>query len=228
MYKFKLMLISFFSILFISSPLVQATEAESINDSPNASLNPGHTHVVFQDNFNNNQLNTNKWDFFDNGGNISFSKGNITLSAGIAMPFIRAKNNPIPVTGPFTVEFGIKYLIQAEGGDGVAISFSQQANVADASTWPNNPLALWQDSVGFRIVSYGSNALTISSSDFNYHIVKISYDGAKYTVSIDSSNVYTSPNTARVGGLWFGHPNYCCPSGGWSSFKLNYIKVTQP
>lgn len=120
-------------------------------------------------------------------------------------------------------------MTQAGGGDGVGISFVQQANLADANMWPNNPLALWQDPVGFRIVKHGSNALTISASDFNYHVVKFVYDSQKYTVSIDNTPVYTSPDTPTTGGLWFGHPSYCCPTGGqWTGFKLDYIKVTQP
>lgn len=227
--KIKSHLLSILSIsclLFISLLLPRSLQATQISTIITSNANKPRT--LFQDNFNNNKLNKNKWEFFDNGGSINFFNGNAVLSAGTAMPFIRAKNNPIPASGPFTIEFGIQYLTQAEGGNGVGISFTQQNNVADSNMWPNNPLALWQDNVGFGLVGSGAYILTISTSDLNYHIVKISYDGTRYSVNIDGSNTYTSPNTARVGGLWFGHPNYCCPSGGWSSFKLDYIKVTQP
>lgn len=182
--------------------------------------------ILLLDNFDGMSLDNNIWDVFINEGNISFADGYVALSAGSAMPFIRLRNNPFPASGPFTVEFGIQYLTQAEGGSGVGISFSQQENTADSFMWPNNPLALWQDNVGFGLVGSGSYLLTISPNDFNYNVVKISYDGSKYVIQVDENIIYTSPNTARVGGLWFGHPNYCCTSG-WTSFKLNYIKITQ-
>lgn len=195
---------------------------KTVKSTPPLSPSP-----LLLDNFDGASLDSNVWDVFTNGGNISFTDGNVVLSAGSVMPFIRAKNNPIPVSGSFTVEFGIQYLTQSEGGNGVGVSFSQQANIADASMWTNNPLAFWQDNVGFGLVGSGSYLLTIAPNDFNYHVVKISYNGSKYAVKIDENTVYTSPDTARAGGLWFGHPNYCCTSG-WTSFKLDYIKITQP
>ena len=183
------------------------------------------SYQLLNDDFNGTTLNTNKWEIFPNGGNVNLSNGFVTLSAGSAMPFVRTINNPIPISGPFTIEFGIQYLSKAEGGNGVAISFAQQPNITPG--WENTPLALWQDNVGFGLVGSGSYLLTISPSDFNYHVVKISYDGSKYEVKIDGASVYISPDTSRVGALWFGHPNYCCTSG-WTSFKLDYIKVTTP
>lgn len=182
-----------------------------------------------QDDFSGPNLNTNLWEVFENGGSYQFDNGFLVIPGGSAVPFFRTKTNPFPISGPFSVEFGIQFTTVNGGGDGLGISFTQQANVADANMWPNNPLAIWQDPVGFRIVSYGSNAFTIAASDSNYHVVKITYDGQKYIVSLDNNLIYTSPNTATVGGLWFGHPFYCCPDGGqWTGFKLDYIKVTQP
>ena len=204
----------------VSGPTLNILTSQA---SPSPSPSPSPTPNLLEDNFNGASLNSETWETFVNGGNVNVADGFVTLSAGSAMPYIRAINNPIPTSGPFDIDFGIQYLARAEGGNGVAISFLQQPNITPG--WENTPLALWQDNVGFGLVGFGSYLLTISPSDLNYHNVKISYDGTKYMVRVDGNLVYTSPNTARAGALWFGHPNYCCTSG-WTSFKLDYIKVT--
>ena len=143
------------------------------------------------------------------------------------MPFFRLKNNPFPNDGLFSVEFGIQYLTIFPAGDGLALSFILQPNITPG--WDNNPISLWQDNGRdcFRFVRYGNNAVTLDSNDLNYHVVKISYDGAKYYGYIDGILRYTSPSTPRVGELRFGHPFYS-NLPGWTGFRLDYIKVTNP
>lgn len=170
-------------------------------------------------------LNTNFWEFFStNGGMYSFDNGSIVVPGGSSMFYIRTKNNPFPVTGTFSAEFGIQYTIVDESGVGVALGFEQQ-NGYDPS---NVPVAYWQGSnFGLQVVRFGLTEATIGTNpDLNYHIGKISYDGDKYQVFLDGVLKYTSPSSLTAKSLWFGNP-FCCRTN-WTGFKLDYIKVTQP
>jgi len=176
------------------------------------------------DDFNGPNLDMNIWEVFPNGGTFSFENGFLVIPGGNAIPLFRAKINPFPASGPFTVEFGIQYTVVNQSGSGVAVSLLQQQNTCD---WSNSPVAFWQgNNFGLQVVSFGLTQAVIGSNpDLNSHIGKIVYDGEKYRVFRDGSLVYTSPLTARATGLWFGHFS-CQVNAPWTGFKLDYIRVT--
>ena len=182
--------------------------------------------TILEDNFDGPDLNTDIWEVFENNGNYHFDNGFIVVPGNGAMPFFRTKSNPFPETGSFKVEFGFQYLTPRGGGDGVTLSFSQQSNITPG--WENNPISVWQDSTqGFRILRYGNTAAFLASEDIDYHVARIVYNEDTYEVFIDGISVYVSDSLGRAGGLWFGHPFYCCPTNGvWTGFKLDFIKVT--
>jgi len=179
--------------------------------------------ILLDDEFNNSVLDTNTWEFFStNGGTYSFDNDSIVVPGGSSMFYIRTKNNPFPVTGQFTAEFGIQYTGVDESGVGVALGFEQQ-NGYDQS---NIPVSYWQDHNGLVVSRFGLTVANMSGVNTNYHIGKIVYDGDKYQVFLDSVLKYTSPSSLTAKSLWFGNP-FCCRTN-WTGFKLDYIKVTQP
>lgn len=175
--------------------------------------------------FDKKKLKKKVWDVFKNGGSVNLDKEFVTLTPGLELPFVRTANNPFPQTGPFDVEFGIQYLTAGDQGSGVGLGINQQGNVTDANFWPNTPLAFWQDSTSLKIASYGTLIRISAGPSYIYHVVKFSYDGSNYRVTLDGFTypfIFPGPQTTS---LWFGHPSYCCPPS-WSSFELDYVKVT--
>lgn len=213
----------------VSLQLSSATMSAAIADlqARVAALeNPPHPPVGLSDDFNGSSLNTDLWEVFPNGGSFSFESGFLVIPGGNAIPFFRARNNPFPASGPFTVEFGIQYTQVNQSGSGVAVSLTQQPNSCD---WSHSPVAFWQgNNFGLQVVRFGLTEAVIGSNpDLNPHVGKIVYDGDKYQVFRDGNLVYTSLSTGRVSGLWFGS-FFCQVNAPWTGFKLDYIKVTQP
>jgi len=210
----------------VSLQLSSATMSAAIVDLQQRVAALENPPVGLSDDFNGPNLDINIWEVFLNGGTFSFENGFIVIPGSNAIPFFRAKTNPFPANGPFTVEFGIQYTAVNQSGSGVAVSLLQQQNTCD---WSNSPVAFWQgNNFGLQVVSFGLTQAVIGSNpDLNSHLGKIIYDGEKYQVFRDGSLVYTSPPTARATGLWFGH-FFCQVNAPWTGFKLDYIRVTQP
>jgi len=207
-----------------STPTPTPSPTPSPTPTPTPTATPSPTPTVFIDNFDG-PLNLSFWEFFStNGGNYSFSSGSLIVPGGTSMFYIRSKSNPFPTSGPFEVEFGIRYTTVGGSGTGVAMGFQQQ-NGYDPS---NNPVAYWQDSVtGMNVLRFGLTQTVIGGNpDLGYHVVKIIYDGDKYQLLLDGVPKYTSPNSATAKSVWFGNP-FCCRTN-WTGFNLDYIKITSP
>lgn len=205
----------------------------SLENLPTPTVIPTPTLAQFQglnEDFNGSSLNTEIWEIFPNNGIYSVNGGYISIPGGNSpgMPFIRTKTNPFPQTGSFTIEFGIQYTAVYPAGDGLSLSINPQPNVT-AGWDSNNPISLWQDNgaSGLSFLYFGNKAVTIVNNDLNSHVIKIIYDGDKYIAYSDGILKYTSPSANRAGGLWFGHPYYS-DLPGWTGFKLDYIRITQP
>jgi len=182
--------------------------------------------VLLEDNFDGPTLNTQIWEVFQNNGRYGFENGFLIIDGGPlpGMPFFRSKENPFLSSNSFEVEFGIQYLEVYPAGIGLSFSIIQQVNITPG--WENNPVSYWQDNGGdgLRFLKYGNLGTKIGSNDKNYHVVKVIYDGDKYLGYVDSTHFYISPSLPKAGGIWFGHPYYS-DLPGWTSFKIDYIKV---
>lgn len=204
-----------------ATPIPTATPTPSPTVAPSPTPQP---QVLLYDDFTGSSLDQTVWDEFDNGGTVTVQNSLLMLPGGSNMSFIRAKANPLPSTGTYTVEFKIQYTAANPSGDGVGLSLTQQDNSDNLST--NEAIAFWQDSAsGLSIVQFGLTVAKLGGIDLNSHIGKISYDGTEYLVYLDGNLVYTSAPTGRAQSLWMGHPqvNVTAP---WSGFNMDYIKVT--
>lgn len=183
---------------------------------------------LLDDDFRAITLNTNFWEVFPNNGVYSLSNGFIVIPGGNTpgMPFFRTKENPFPVSGSFSVEFGIQYTTIFPAGIGLVVSDGQQPNVTTPGAI-NDLIGIWQDNgaEGLRFAQQLYVRTTLGHNDINYHVVKFIYDGEKYLAYFDGELKYTSLPAIRATGLWFGHPYYS-DLPGWTGFKLDYIKVT--
>ncbi len=175
--------------------------------------------------FDKEKLKKNVWEVFENGGSLGFDRQFVTLAPGNTnqLPFVRTNNNPFPASGPFEVEFAIQYLTAGDGS-GVGLGINQQGNVPDINFWPNTPLTFRQDSTAQWLVSHGNPRKISDLPSFDYHTIKFIYDGANFTVTRDGITLPFVFPAPAVSSLWFGHPSLSAPS--WSSFRLDYLKVT--
>lgn len=204
----------------------------SLEHPPTPTLTPTPTTLPFSglnEDFNGSTLNTDIWEVFPNSGTYYVSEGYLQITGGNkpGMPFIRARDNPFPASGPFTIEFGIQYTTLYPAGDGLALSEGQQPN--SSANLNEVLLSIWNSNGGdgLNFSQYGIAKVVLGLNDISYHVIKFVYDGEKYFAYLDGVLKYTSPLTARASGLWFGHPYYS-DLPGWTGFKIDYIKVTQP
>lgn len=194
-------------------------------NTPSLTLTPTPKFEFYEE-FNESTLDTNLWEIFPNSGIYSLNNGFINIPGGNTpgMPFIRTKNNPFPLNGSFSIEFGIQYTNLFPAGNGLVLSDGQQLN---NSTGPNIDLiTIWNSNGGdgLHFAQYGTVKVILGINDLSYHIVKFIYDGEKYFAYLDGVLKYTSPLTNRASGLWFGHPYYS-DLPGWTGLKIDYIKI---
>ncbi len=201
---------------------------------------------AFAEEFSNNSLDETVWESYLNEGKINIDSGVASLSAEntTTFPFIHSKVNLIPSLEDFSVKFRMKYNEVSGKGTGLVLSTTiPQNGIGDTPL--NSPLfsqrhflELWQDSkLGF-FFAYSGDCYNKSCSlgqvlvyqkgttDLNYHDVEFQYSNQRYSIFLDGNDVFTSnPTQVRPTMLWFG--NYTLqPSGYWTEFEVDYIKVS--
>jgi len=193
------------------------------------------TQISFFEDFNGLVLNNEKWESYENGGQINVGSGFIDLRStpGNNFPYIRSKSDPFPNTGDFSLELRIQFLSIAPWGVGF---------LAGISTPPNG--IPYNDLINSRIFTYHADTSKsvfwfrffqeniFSSSapvDLNFHKVRLDYISNQYKYFFDEKEIYSSFSDIRPHAISFGNPhnqkvlNNTTP---WSSIKIDYIKIT--
>lgn len=206
----------------------------------------------FQDEFNEerapNTLNASKWNLYPNSTletRIREIGGNVQLQSGISniFPYVVSKTNPFPATGDFTLEFGIQYTSVVQRGNGLVVSLTPPENNINELDKDNSEVyffGVWQGSdKGFEVTydgycaprlpcnQPGVNIYNKPSPDLSYHKVKLIYSSSVYEVYVDGNKMFASPPTTnRPRVIWFGNPTNQYSNATWSSFKIDYIRIT--
>jgi len=206
----------------------------------------------FQDEFNlerpSNVLDTIKWNIYPNSTSetrIKESGGSVQLLSGISniFPYVVSKINPFPTTGDFTLEFGIQFTSVVQRGNGLVISLIPPANNINEVAKDRPEIyffGVWQDAdKGFNVTyngfcafgltcsQPGVNIYNTPSPNLSYHKVKLIYSNSVYQAYVDGNRMFISPPTTnRPQAIWFGNPANQYANASWSSFRVDYIRIS--
>jgi hypothetical protein len=207
----------------------------------------------FSDNFDG-AIDTGKWVVQENtdmtgypayGGLVRVADSQIVLSSdGSGFPCVTTAVNPFPVNGDFSLEFDFTYTCISDWGNGFWVSNGSFIYTEEARG-SNVIFQLWADNDGYDVVSirvYLFGDRVYFSEIYGWepsaptHVFRLDYINGTYTVFVDTVEVASVSSQVRPDTMGFGHPPaYYIPYspehvrsvvGGWSSFKIDYIKVT--
>ena len=206
---------------------------------------------AFTEEFNGSSLDEATWGAYLNAGETNIDSGIIKLSAEdtTTFPFVYSKTNLIPSSGDFSVKFKMKYNRVTGKGTGFVLSTILPINglrdtpLSDPLFSQRHFLEVWQDSsLGFFFAysgdCYNNQSCSLgkvlvyqkgkTNLDYDYHDIEFQYSDNRYSIFLDEIKVFTSnPTETRPTIVWFG--NYTLqPSGYWSDFEIDYIKIFPP
>lgn len=196
--------------------------------------------ITFFDDFNSNVIDSSKWEFDINGGNLLLNVDTpnnihqIHLSSyyNKNYPYIRTKNNIFPLTNNYTLEFRAKFPKITNWGVGLVTTTSSIQNMIPVSDEISSRIFTFHADLSnpnfwFRfkqqIINYNHPV------DNEFHIVSIKYTDSVYKYYIDNKNIYNSIETnTRPSFLFFGSPynqQTLSDKTEWTEFIIDYIKV---
>lgn len=188
----------------------------------------------FSDDFNETELNDEKWVALQGTGQLEVDNGAVQLtSSGQTFPLVYARENPFPARGNFTVKVSMRYLSVTEFGVGFRLGstsadYGPNRNLERDKLDEKRIIEIWQDATNWHI-SVGENnteVYVLPAPDLNQHQLEINYIDGVYQVLLDGSEVFVSNPTAdRPTVLWFGNPAQVDSAGAWSSLEISSISV---
>ncbi len=212
-----------FSILiFLSFTLLFIKTTSAIDDD------------YFSENFNDNSLDSNKWELFENGGVVNINSGFLELSSTPFnnFPYIRTRNNPFPIDHDFILEFRIQFPVITAFGVGFLTGFEA----------PPNEIP-YNDLITSRIFTYHADTSKatfwfrylqqnifspLAPIDNNFHIIKVIYQNSVYKYFFDEVKIFETISSFMPRAIYYGSPHnqkVLNSSSPWTSMKLDYIKV---
>jgi pimeloyl-ACP methyl ester carboxylesterase len=202
----------------------------------------------FSEEFNTHFSDPSYWEPNDNSGTIEFSSNGIRLLRSIqpttSFPYVKSIKDIFPTTGSFVTDISFNYINTGNFGDGIVLYKNAPQN--GVSDFSNGEVLfkVWQDSpIGLRVVSHvcpqnnpSCNHLKPNlffktlGTNYNNHILRVTYSTEEqYQVFVDNLAIpiFTSTtNQVRPAGIWFGNPVKTNTADYWSSFEIDYIRVT--
>ena len=216
-----------------------------------ALLRPSNIFSYFSDDFSGFSINREVWQIYNNSGSISVNDGKLSLvrssTKSNSFPYIYAKTNIFPESGPFSIRIKYRYLSTGNFGDGITISTgSVPANGVNPgsnipsyitfSSWQTAPLGLYHQKVLCNPDGSKCNQIEFLNAfsnvpDFDDHEFRIDYlENGQYIIYLEGSEIpkYTSAlNQKRPNNIWIGNSIATSTVDFWSSFEIDYIHVDE-
>lgn len=203
--------------------------------------------IYFEDNFNENEIDTSKWTASNTGGTYILDGGFLKLSSinSRNYPYIRSSVNPFPLTGPYVLEIKFSFPLTTGAGVGIYVgnllppdsaqqSYIDQndSQIALFDIWQGlNDSFLVQARHCFDLTDCDLNRTTISSKPVNsdFHIIKIRYEGNDFTIDLDGDRI-SSPilenSERRPSDIIIGNPVRTINLIDWTNIWIDYVRVS--
>lgn len=200
------------------------------------------------ENFNGSYSHPSAWIVSNSEPGLTFSSDFVSLSANSprTFPYVRSAY-PIILADDNSIEFMFKYdYLSSNFGTGLAVT-DVNPPLGEPLLYPSmfskyTMFYVWQSANNpyLHIVTFlcpnGDAKCTegyplriseTSAPDYKNHVVRIVKQGFTYSLYLDDVHIFTSlPTIREAKNFWFGNPEKTSTNGGWSSFSVNYLKIT--
>lgn len=199
--------------------------------------------IYFYDDFIGSELNSHKWLYDYNGGDIELSNSIVNLSSPIYnnFPYVRSKYNLFPTTGSFTLEFRAAFPQITPWGVGLLFCSTAVNNMIPRTDPINSRIFTYhadlsKNTFWFRfLLDYYINTPEVqlyAQKNNNFHTITVTYNhlDMQYGYYIDSHLIYNNSSSIRPTFLFFGSPYFqqsVPESTPWTFISLDYIKILE-
>lgn len=191
--------------------------------------------TVFEDDFGGVALDTSSWSVDNLSNNfVSVSGGSLRLSSSSdRSPYIYSRTNPFPTTGDF--RFTVRYRYSKIDICGASISLTsaflppfrqgqEPSGMPDEGAYKVR-FFIWHEVLWYETQSGRQNAL-LPRSDTLPHEMTINYQGNRYRVFQDGTQVFTSDATfGRPRYIAFGNAAIQANNCSWDSIEIDSVRV---
>lgn len=200
--------------------------------------------LYFEDDFEGNNIDINKWNKNPNSGDIIVNNSRVQLSSsGASFPYLSTKPIVFPQDKDFYFSVKYKYNNVSCWGTGIKITDLLPINGSSPPPTSRHLVDIWQDcntplALGSSFCT-GSNPscdinsrfYVASSSDTSIHTLKIIYKYAskKFEVFLDNNKKFSSTAadfTPQY--IWLGHPKFMNHNDTWTGFEVYNISISDP
>lgn len=201
----------------------------------------------FEDYFDGETLDSNKWERYYNGGQIDVSNGFLHLSSySSVFPYVHTKQNPFLETGDFQIKIKMQYTSLTTRGGGIVIGNFIPPNSCSVSYHDSHGkeiilFAMLQDSSKHLRVVFvpcrsidecedeHSIILQLEEDNTELNEFQIIYSESRYKFIFNGTLIFTSNETPRrPTTLYIGNPTYHGHAYPWSSFRVDSIEIFPP
>lgn len=225
---------------FENALAVKANGAEAQQALLDLKPSPPAPTMFWSEDFALPYLDENRWKADYTYNFLSLNNGVLQLgSSSATFPYVRTTSNPFPGVGDFQLHYRLRYAALGDCGVGFMLTsyvmpsgLSQSSAAEFQRANEQNGLAVgsWQDRNTGMLIWFRAGAeradVRVSSSNTNWHEVKVHSVGRRYMIDFDNQLAYTSQDTTyRPEFIWIGHPAQLDARCAWSRLDIDFIRV---
>ena len=176
--------------------------------------------TYFEDDFNGTELDPARWQAQTNGypePAIEVRDGAVHVGGSplpsARFPYVESVGSVIPPTGDFEVEVAMTYTRPQNNGTGFRVVGTDEA------------LAIWQDLNPGNVEATAGGEQRIVFPALSPHVYRLQSVRGVLTLFADDVPIASDLSFARPNRIWFGNPAGPVPSGLWSAFQIDSVRV---
>jgi len=193
---------------------------------------------IFSDDFSSK--NEAKWNYYSNNGSVVFGNNILSLSSSYinTFPYVTLRNISFP--NSYSIYFDFNFIGSPNYGSGIVFSDKTLGNGTPADLFPSDFIfAIWPD--GNKFINISSSLCDGTQDDCvdgrtlnilhkiktdDWHKLVISYVSRKYSVYVDGSLIYESPETDKsISDIWLGNPQATGGPKNWSTLLFDKLEI---
>lgn len=191
--------------------------------------NAGNAQTLFFDDFNDNYLDTSKWNIKTKGGSYTVENGALNLYSseywyrGEGFPAISTKSNPFPIDQDWTFTTMMQYISGPNlFGDGFAV-YNESLNQRIAYVYQSinqGEFNMWDTNLNKEITIWNGDTLN------NKHTFTVQRNGSYYEGYVDGVLAGSVFNESNAGRFVLGNDDVGPLYGNWNPVSIGYVEIS--